>query len=373
VLASASPRRRELLAGLGLAFELRPVDLDETPRPGEPPRDYVLRLAEEKAAAAAGAGELVLAADTTVVLDGEIVGKPADAADARAVLRSIAGRRHVVLTGLALEEGDGEPDRGRRATAVVESEVEMTTMSDEQIAWYVATGEPMDKAGSYAVQGLGALFVEAVDGNYTNVVGLPVPEVYRLFAELGHDLRDFRARAAAGAPAPLPTALSQGPPSSLQELAARYLGEYEAKIRLAVARLDDRQLWWRPNAASNSVGNLLLHLAGNLGQWIVAGVGGEPHRRDRAGEFAADRSAGREQMLAGLHAAVERAQAVLRALTPDDLARPLAIQRYDTNVLGAAFHAVEHMSYHTGQILTVAKQLTGGQEAFELYPQHRAE
>lgn len=188
VLASASPRRRELLGRLGVAFAVRPVDLDETQRPGEPPGDYVLRLAVEKAAAVARAGELVLAADTTVVLDEETLGKPADPADARATLARLAGRDHVVLTGVALVE----PGAERRSAAVVTSGVTMAAMSEEEIGWYVATGEPLDRAGSYSIQGLGSLFVEAVDGNYSNVVGLPVPAVYRLFAELGYELRDFR-------------------------------------------------------------------------------------------------------------------------------------------------------------------------------------
>ncbi|HZF13614.1 MAG TPA: Maf family protein [Thermoanaerobaculia bacterium] len=195
VLASASPRRRELLGGLGAVFAVRPVDLDETPRPGEAPRDYVLRLAIEKAAAGARStpedgGELVLAADTTVVLDGEILGKPQDEADARRMLGRIAGREHLVLTGVALHESRaaGEP---RRASTVETSRVRMAPMSEEEIAGYVATGEPLDKAGSYAVQGLGALFVEEVFGNYTNVVGLPLPATRRLFAELGYDLRQF--------------------------------------------------------------------------------------------------------------------------------------------------------------------------------------
>lgn len=196
VLASASPRRRELLSGLGAVFAVRPVDLDETPRPGEAPRDYVLRLAIEKAAGGAARAaspderELVLAADTTVVLDGEILGKPEDEADARRMLGRIAGREHTVLTGVALHEirEAGEP---RRASTVETSRVRMAAMSEEEIAGYVATGEPLDKAGSYAVQGLGALFVEEVFGNYTNVVGLPLPATRRLFAELGYDLRQL--------------------------------------------------------------------------------------------------------------------------------------------------------------------------------------
>jgi septum formation protein len=192
VLASASPRRRELLSGLGVAFTVRPVDLDESPRPGELPHAYVLRLAREKAAARVEAGELVLAADTIVVVDGQLLGKPRDEADARRMLGTIAGREHTVLTGVALhEKGKGEGEDGRAAT-VESSRVRMAAMSAAEIAWYAATGEPLDKAGSYAVQGLGALFVEEVFGNYTNVVGLPLPATFRLFAELGYDLRAFR-------------------------------------------------------------------------------------------------------------------------------------------------------------------------------------
>ncbi len=171
---------------MGLRFEVHPADVDETPRPGEPPRDYVLRLAREKAAAVArssGPGTLVLAADTAVVIDGEILGKPLDEEDARRMLRLLAGRQHEVLTGVALQEVEGP------GAAVVEtSKVRMAPLDDREIDWYVATGEPLDKAGGYAIQGLGALFVEAVDGNYSNVVGLPVSTVYRLFADLGYDV-----------------------------------------------------------------------------------------------------------------------------------------------------------------------------------------
>lgn len=167
---------------------MRAAEVDETPRPGEPPGDYVLRLAREKAAATARPGELVLAADTTVVVDGEILGKPRDGEDARRMLRRLAGREHEVLTGIALDE----PGRERRASGVEVSRVRMAPLAEGEIAWYVATGEPMDKAGAYAIQGLGALFVEAVFGNYSNVVGLPIPGVYRLFAGLGYDLKAFR-------------------------------------------------------------------------------------------------------------------------------------------------------------------------------------
>ncbi|HXU47382.1 MAG TPA: Maf family protein, partial [Thermoanaerobaculia bacterium] len=183
VLASASPRRRELLTGLGLTFSIRPADLDETPLPGEAPEPYVLRLARAKAAAAVRPGELALAADTVVVLGGELLGKPTDPEDAERMLAKIAGREHQVYTGVALAERNGgsgsESDRkvDREVVTVVLSRVRMAPLDAATIRWYVATGEPLDKAGSYAVQGLGALFVEAIDGNYTNVVGLPIPAV----------------------------------------------------------------------------------------------------------------------------------------------------------------------------------------------------
>ena len=189
VLASASPRRRELLAGLGLRFTVRPADVDETPRDGEEPGAYVLRLAQEKAAVVARDGEIVLAADTTVVVDGEILGKPVDEEDARRMLRRLSGREHEVLTGLALCEAGG-----RDASAVERSRVRMAALSEHEIAWYAATGEPLDKAGAYAIQGLGSLFVEAVAGNYSNVVGLPIPAVYRLFDRLGVDLKGLIPR-----------------------------------------------------------------------------------------------------------------------------------------------------------------------------------
>jgi septum formation protein len=191
VLASGSPRRRELLAGLGLTFTVRAADVDETPIPGEAPAACVRRLALAKAAARIDKGELVLAADTIVVLDGRLLGKPRDAADARRMLASIAGREHTVLTGMTLHD---EPS-GRQEAVVEASRVRMARMSPHEIEWYVATGEPLDKAGSYAVQGMGALFVEAVYGSYTNVVGLPLPATYRLFSALGYDLRWFAAGA----------------------------------------------------------------------------------------------------------------------------------------------------------------------------------
>lgn len=193
ILASGSPRRRDLLDGLGLAFRVRPVDVDETPRAGEGPRAYVRRLAEEKAAARVEPGELVLAADTSVILDGEILGKPSDEADARTMLGRLAGCEHLVLTGVALHDGAaGAAGADGARTHVEESRVRIASLTAEEIAWYVATGETMDKAGGYAVQGLGAMFVESVHGDYTNVVGLPLPATYRMFKAQGYDLRAFR-------------------------------------------------------------------------------------------------------------------------------------------------------------------------------------
>lgn len=190
ILASGSPRRRELLRGLGIEFTVRPVKVDESPLSGEEPTDHVLRLARLKSRARLGPGELVLAADTIVVIDGEILGKPNDAVNARQMLRRLAGRRHTVLTGVCLVLGDTQ----QAVTGVESSDVSMSDLSDEEIRWYVDTGEPLDKAGSYAIQGLGALLVTEVYGNYTNVVGLPLPLTQKLLRRLGYDLSQFRDR-----------------------------------------------------------------------------------------------------------------------------------------------------------------------------------
>lgn len=162
--------------------------MDESTRSSEPPGDYVRRVAESKAEASGEAGGLVLAADTIVVLDEAILGKPRDLQDARDMLRRLSGRRHEVLTAVVLRE----PATARRGVEVAATQVELAPLAEAEIDWYLATGEPMDKAGSYAIQGLGAFFVESVIGNYSNVVGLPVPALYRLFRGLGYDLKSFR-------------------------------------------------------------------------------------------------------------------------------------------------------------------------------------
>ncbi len=173
VLASRSPRRSEILRQAGIPFVVRAAEVDETPLAGESPEDYVRRVAELKALAVeAGVEEQVLGADTTVVIDGEMLGKPADAGDARRMLELLSGRRHEVLTGICLKRG-GEVIRDWAATSVW-----FVAMRAEEIEEYVASGEPMDKAGGYAIQGLGSKFIEKIDGCYFNVVGLPVSLVY---------------------------------------------------------------------------------------------------------------------------------------------------------------------------------------------------
>jgi septum formation protein len=161
--------------------------VDEKPGKSESPRDYVERLAETKARAQAEPGELVLAADTVVVQNGSLMGKPASREDARRMLRVLQDQEHHVLTAVAVLDVDA----GRLALRTEDTQVRIGPLSDAQIDWYVATGEPMDKAGAYAIQGLGALFVESVEGNYSNVVGLPLPLTRQLFQELGHDLMSF--------------------------------------------------------------------------------------------------------------------------------------------------------------------------------------
>ncbi len=184
VLASASPRRAEILRAVEWPFEISAVDIDETPRALESPVDYVERLAREKAQAAARKfpGRLVLGADTTVLIDEKIVGKPQDMEDARRMLRELSGRWHEVLTGVTLVR-----DGGRRQTRVAHerTRVRFNKMSDEEINWHAANGNPLDKAGAYAVQGHAALFIREIQGDYWNVVGLPVQLVYKM-------ARDFK-------------------------------------------------------------------------------------------------------------------------------------------------------------------------------------
>ncbi|MDP9172049.1 MAG: Maf family protein [Acidobacteriota bacterium] len=179
VLASRSPRRAELMSAAGFEFTVRVADVDETPREGENPEEYVLRVAAEKAAAvAAGPREIILAADTTVAIGSELMGKPAGDADAAAMLAALSGRRHDVITGVCVRDGD------RTLRECCSTAVWFAPLSDEEIEWYVASGEPMDKAGAYGIQGLASRFVERIEGSYSNVVGLPIAVVYRLLGEI---------------------------------------------------------------------------------------------------------------------------------------------------------------------------------------------
>jgi len=171
------------------------------------------------------------------------------------------------------------------------------------------------------------------------------------------------------------TALSRGPAGTFPELAARYLEEYLDKIRLSVERLDGDELWWRPAPRTNSAGNLLLHLAGNLSLWILAGLGGRPYQRDRAGELAArggDGAPRGDELLARLARVVEACRQVLEGLEEADLAVQVDVQGYRVDRLGALFHAVEHMGYHTGQIVWIVKQLHP-EDGLEFYPRHAGE
>ncbi len=183
VLASASPRRSELLRAAGISFTVRVADIDETQLPGESATDYVRRLSREKAEAVAQQNELVLGADTTVLIGHETAGKPINAADAERMLRALSGNWHEVLTAVTLLCND------QVVSDVVVTRVKFALMTEEEIKWYVATGEPFDKAGAYAIQGCASLFIERIEGSYSNVVGLPVQMVYDLARRLGADLR----------------------------------------------------------------------------------------------------------------------------------------------------------------------------------------
>jgi len=179
ILASQSPRRRELLALVGIRHEVRPADIDESLFPDESPRAYVERLARQKVEAIAAPHAVTIGSDTTVVIDGSVLAKPADEDDAFDMLRRLSGRSHTVMTAVAARW------RGNIASDVEEVEVEFRPLSDEEIRAYVATREPMDKAGAYGIQGYGATIVERVDGDYFAVMGLPLNRLTRLLESLG--------------------------------------------------------------------------------------------------------------------------------------------------------------------------------------------
>jgi len=202
VLASASPRRQELLRNAGISFTVEPADMDETPRDGESPRDCAERLAREKALAVSNTRPLdyVLGADTVVAIDDIILGKPVDAADAARMLRMLSGRTHQVITGVCLVAGTVASETAQKLrtenrelrtqsreprTASETTLVTMRDLSDDEIREYVATGEPMDKAGAYAIQGRASRWIPQIDGDYSNVVGLPLKLVCEFLREQG--------------------------------------------------------------------------------------------------------------------------------------------------------------------------------------------
>ena len=200
ILASGSPRRREFLTNHGLTFEVMAADIDESVRPGELPDDYVIRLAVSKATAIRDRLEsltigntedqqpdiAVIGADTTVAFQNEILGKPIDADDARAMLRRLSGRTHQTLTGIAVA-------RHETVSLCVRTNVTFARLTDHEIDWYVRTGEPLDKAGSYGIQGIAGSYIERIDGNVQNVAGLPMHHLVILFAKVGLSPNMFRA------------------------------------------------------------------------------------------------------------------------------------------------------------------------------------
>jgi septum formation protein len=183
VLASASPRRSELLTSAGFRFSVEVADVDESPLAGENPEAYVLRVARDKARVVADRcrdfGSIVLAADTTVAVDGEILAKPENELDAIRMLQLLAGRVHDVFTGVVVL------GRDRQLDEVVPTRVRLLPITIDEIQWYVKSGEPMGKAGAYGIQGRAARFVDWIEGSWSNVVGLPVATVYRLLRDLG--------------------------------------------------------------------------------------------------------------------------------------------------------------------------------------------
>jgi septum formation protein len=191
VLASASPRRQELLRNAGISFTVHPANIPETPLMGEIPRQCAERLACEKARAVSRQypANLVLGADTIVVVDGEMLGKPRDEADATRMLRLLSGRTHQVTTGVCLlgplRTENHKPETGFEETRSETTSVTMTALTDEDIRSYIATGEPMDKAGAYAIQGIASRWIPRIEGDYFNVVGLPVALVCRMLQENG--------------------------------------------------------------------------------------------------------------------------------------------------------------------------------------------
>ncbi len=186
ILASASPRRQALLKNLGLDFQVCPAGIDESVFPGEDAAAYPLRIAMKKALAVAADKEdaIVLAADTAVIVDDDILGKPKSTEEAKTMLQRLSGREHIVVTGIGLVDTAG----GRTLSCAEQTIVYFHSLKEAEIDAYLASGEPMDKAGAYGIQGLGALLIRKVDGDYFNVMGLPLSKLYRLLQNLDADI-----------------------------------------------------------------------------------------------------------------------------------------------------------------------------------------
>jgi nucleoside triphosphate pyrophosphatase len=184
ILASSSPRRADLLTAIGVSFDLIPSIINERPHPDEAPADYIIRLARAKVIDVARKRDsgLIIGADTIVVLDGKLMGKPEDERDAQRMLKQLSARWHAVMTGVALYDAGTK----REVADYDKTLVRFAQLTEREIDWYISTGEPADKAGAYGIQGKGAMFVEEIAGNYHNVVGLPIPLVYRLAKRLGY-------------------------------------------------------------------------------------------------------------------------------------------------------------------------------------------
>lgn len=196
ILASSSPRRAEILRSLGFSFTVVPSRINESQPQRNSAAEHVTALAELKASEVASrvSHSLVIGADTVVVIDDRILGKPHDQAEAQLMLEALSGRWHQVLTGVCLIQSE----TGDRRSGCEITRVKFAVLHPDEVRWYVATGEPMDKAGAYAIQGYGALFIEQIEGDYLNVVGLPLRLVYRLAADLGIDLKQSLSRVRGG-------------------------------------------------------------------------------------------------------------------------------------------------------------------------------
>jgi septum formation protein len=322
ILASASPRRAELLDALGIEHRVVPARIEESRRSGEAPEAYVERLAREKAETVRERNPeaWVLAGDTTVALGDEVLEKPADANDAVRMLLALSAREHRVATGLALAPpARGAEGAGAQAPPGIVSGVEVTRVrfrafDEAEARAYVATGEPMDKAGAYGIQGLGGTLVEGIEGDFSAVVGLSVPLLVRLLERAGRPY-SFPAAGRGGEGA----AMSEG--ATLAHLLAR---ELAAARREVLAYPDDETPWQTLPGWPNTGGTLALHLAGNLRHFVGTILGGEAYVRDRDGEFDR-RNLGREELAAELATAEATVRAVLPALGAGQLEGPAPV------------------------------------------------